>query len=139
METEGRKKKALSWDEENLDYNEENKTPKMKIDEPPTPFNFDYCDDEAGDGTWVTPKWLARERGAGQQRRERAAARWRGGEGARYGTRGSVHGHRAGHGVERDVGHTLPCLASRNRCMSFRGATRPEHEFPSRPSCVSVS
>lgn len=42
-------KKSLSWDEENLDYNEENKTPKMKIDEPPTPFNFDYCDDEAAD------------------------------------------------------------------------------------------
>ena len=43
-------KKSLRWDEENLDYNEENKTPKMKIDEPPTPFNFDYCDDEPGDG-----------------------------------------------------------------------------------------
>ena len=44
------KKKSLRWDEENLDYNEENKTPKMKIDEPPTPFNFDYCDDEPADG-----------------------------------------------------------------------------------------
>ena len=43
-------KKSLTWDEENLDYNEENKTPKMKIDEPPTPFNFDYCDDELVEG-----------------------------------------------------------------------------------------
>ena len=44
------RKKSLTWDEENLDYNEENKTPKMKIDEPPTPFNFDYCDDELVEG-----------------------------------------------------------------------------------------
>ena len=43
-------KKSLRWDEENLDYNEEHKTPKMKIDEPPTPFNFDYCDDEVDEG-----------------------------------------------------------------------------------------
>ena len=42
-------KKTLRWDEENLEFNEENKTPKMKIDEPPTPFNFDYCDDEVLD------------------------------------------------------------------------------------------
>ena len=42
-------KKTLRWDEANLDYNEENKQPTMKIDEPPTPFNFDYCDDEPVD------------------------------------------------------------------------------------------
>lgn len=71
LESEGRKeKKALRWDEENLDYNEENKTPKMKIDEPPTPFNFDYCDDEAGDGTLCTPNALAMSTRA----RRRAAA-----------------------------------------------------------------
>ena len=46
-----RKGKTLRWDEENLDYNEENKQPTMKIDEPPTPFNFDYCDDEGA----ITP------------------------------------------------------------------------------------
>jgi len=49
MESAEGGKKSLRWDEENLEYNEENKTPKMKIDEPPTPFNFDYCDDELVD------------------------------------------------------------------------------------------
>ena len=52
------KKKSLRWDEENLDYNEENKTPKMKIDEPPTPFNFDYCDDEPADGEMLSARLL---------------------------------------------------------------------------------
>jgi len=60
-------KKSLRWDEENLEYNEENKTPKMKIDEPPTPFNFDYCDDEI-----VDDEGMIRE--SGRLPRQRAPA-----------------------------------------------------------------
>ncbi|EKX43072.1 hypothetical protein GUITHDRAFT_110797 [Guillardia theta CCMP2712] len=36
----------VKWDETNLEYNEQNKCATMKIDEPPTPFNFEYCEDE---------------------------------------------------------------------------------------------
>mmetsp|Transcript_33199 Transcript_33199/g.51681 ORF Transcript_33199/g.51681 Transcript_33199/m.51681 type:complete len:232 (+) Transcript_33199:73-768(+) len=39
-------KGTVKWDEENLKENEESRTATMKIDEPPTPFNFDYCDEE---------------------------------------------------------------------------------------------
>ena len=35
-----RKAGAVRWDEENLKYNEENKSATMKIDEPKTPYNF---------------------------------------------------------------------------------------------------
>mmetsp|Transcript_11360 Transcript_11360/g.21854 ORF Transcript_11360/g.21854 Transcript_11360/m.21854 type:complete len:156 (-) Transcript_11360:188-655(-) len=32
-------KKNFKWDEKNLDQNEEEKVPRMKIDEPPTPYH----------------------------------------------------------------------------------------------------
>jgi hypothetical protein len=52
------RKKAIVWDEDNLQHNEANRTAKMKIDEPKTPFNHDYKadaqsdddDDDDGDG-----------------------------------------------------------------------------------------
>eukprot|EP00960_Hanusia_phi_P045153 757059-Hanusia_phi.AAC.2 len=44
----------VKWDETNLEYNEQNKCATMKIDEPPTPFNFEYCEDEVDEehGKW---------------------------------------------------------------------------------------
>ena len=62
---EGGEKKTLRWDEENLEFNEENKTPKMKIDEPPTPFNFDYCDDELLDDEGMCTALCAPQRASG--------------------------------------------------------------------------
>ena len=35
-------KKGIRWDEPNLQYNFENKSSTMKIDEPKTPFNHGY-------------------------------------------------------------------------------------------------
>mmetsp|Transcript_32328 Transcript_32328/g.76811 ORF Transcript_32328/g.76811 Transcript_32328/m.76811 type:complete len:143 (-) Transcript_32328:93-521(-) len=43
------RKPGIRWDEPNLTYNDENRCATMKIDEPPTPYNFDYCDDEVED------------------------------------------------------------------------------------------
>jgi protein phosphatase inhibitor 2 len=44
---------GIVWDEENLLINEANKCSTMKIDEPDTPYNFDYdpneCDDDESD------------------------------------------------------------------------------------------
>ncbi len=37
-----RRKKAIVWDEDNLKQHEATRTPKMKIDEPKTPFNHAY-------------------------------------------------------------------------------------------------
>jgi hypothetical protein len=41
-------KKGIVWDEDNLIYNESQKSATMKIEEPPTPYNRDYdsADDE---------------------------------------------------------------------------------------------
>ncbi len=36
----------VRWNEENLAENENSRTATMTIDEPPTPFNFEYCEDE---------------------------------------------------------------------------------------------
>jgi protein phosphatase inhibitor 2 len=43
------RKKAIVWDEDNLQHNEANRTAKMKIDEPKTPFNHDYKADAQND------------------------------------------------------------------------------------------
>jgi protein phosphatase inhibitor 2 len=40
------RKKAIVWDEDNLQHNEANRTAKMKIDEPKTPFNHNYTADD---------------------------------------------------------------------------------------------
>ena len=37
---------SIRWDEGNLEDNEKNKTAKMKIDEPPTPYRYDCSDDD---------------------------------------------------------------------------------------------
>jgi aminopeptidase C len=39
----------VQWDEENLLENENSRCATMTIDEPPTPFNFEYCEDEEED------------------------------------------------------------------------------------------
>jgi len=44
-ETNRKKRKGIVWDEENLHLNEIQKTPKMKIDEPKTPYHHDSFDD----------------------------------------------------------------------------------------------
>ena len=38
--------RAVQWNEDNLRENDESRCATMKIDEPPTPFNFEYCEDE---------------------------------------------------------------------------------------------
>jgi hypothetical protein len=38
--------KGVKWNEDNLKENDETRCATMKIDEPPTPFNFEYCEDE---------------------------------------------------------------------------------------------
>eukprot|EP00281_Chroomonas_sp_CCMP1168_P022180 CAMPEP_0206234950 /NCGR_PEP_ID=MMETSP0047_2-20121206/12877_1 /ASSEMBLY_ACC=CAM_ASM_000192 /TAXON_ID=195065 /ORGANISM="Chroomonas mesostigmatica_cf, Strain CCMP1168" /LENGTH=178 /DNA_ID=CAMNT_0053659097 /DNA_START=115 /DNA_END=648 /DNA_ORIENTATION=+ len=38
--------KGVHWNEENLEKNENERCATMKIDEPPTPFNFEYCQDD---------------------------------------------------------------------------------------------
>eukprot|EP00005_Dracoamoeba_jomungandri_P003172 CAMPEP_0174250690 /NCGR_PEP_ID=MMETSP0439-20130205/786_1 /TAXON_ID=0 /ORGANISM="Stereomyxa ramosa, Strain Chinc5" /LENGTH=184 /DNA_ID=CAMNT_0015330825 /DNA_START=14 /DNA_END=568 /DNA_ORIENTATION=- len=44
-------KKGIQWDEANLIYNEEHKTATMKIDEPDTPYNFEYDPNESHSDT----------------------------------------------------------------------------------------
>lgn len=39
---------SIRWDESNLEYNEQNKTATMKIDEAPTPYRYDCSDDDQG-------------------------------------------------------------------------------------------
>eukprot|EP00961_Rhodomonas_salina_P291254 3931843-Rhodomonas_salina.3 len=41
--------KGVRWDENNLEVNDQNRSATMKIDEPPTPFNFEYCDEDPDD------------------------------------------------------------------------------------------
>ncbi|KAJ5079886.1 protein phosphatase 1 regulatory (inhibitor) subunit 2 [Anaeramoeba ignava] len=43
------KNTSLRWDEENLRYNEENRTDTMIIDEPKTPYNYEQFNDSSSD------------------------------------------------------------------------------------------
>jgi len=44
-ESNRKKRRSIVWDEDNLHLNEIQKTPKMKIDEPKTPYHHDSFDD----------------------------------------------------------------------------------------------
>jgi len=41
--------RGVHWNEANLEQNESERTATMTIDEPPTPFNFEYCQDDDED------------------------------------------------------------------------------------------
>ena len=42
----GKMSRGVKWNEDNLAENERTKCATMTIDEPPTPFNFEYCEEE---------------------------------------------------------------------------------------------
>jgi len=53
---QGNKRSRIVWDELNLITNEANKSSTMKIDEPKTPFNRDYIEDEEGEFHSQSPR-----------------------------------------------------------------------------------